>query len=70
MAKIFYTITIVFICFTFLHALHNSKSKTLSKLKAISPAVKVLTQYGRNQGWTTFNALPRSAVFYDYIYLC
>jgi len=65
MSKTLFTLVLLFICFAAFQS--KSKGKLSSKFKslsqtqtgAISAATNVLSQYGVNQGWTTFNALPR-----------
>ena len=68
MSKILFELALLFICFAAFQskskAKLSSKFKTLAQTGVISAATKVLSQYGRNQGWTTFNALPRGTYFF------
>lgn len=64
MSKIFFSLILILACFAAIQAKRLTKFRTLSHSKtgtgSISPATKVLDDFGVNQGWTTFNTYPRS----------
>jgi len=74
MGKTFLILTLIFYYFalnqSFLHLKTDEKAEAESKTDTtlFSTASLAISQFGVNQGWTTWNSFPRSKIFFIYLF--